>query len=194
MSTFSPTDDVMSDTLQTPDPSPKRFWELTWLEYLLIVIIAVVLYILLSSEAEWVADGTRELPVRVFVFDVESGEPIRGAEVGIVKSPGWYELENSAEIAQNHQGLPGYFQTMPADQKGQTDERGLIAFQHEFASGSGSKHPKTLVFPGKCWVYVSSEGFRGVVISLGAADVEYGEVKRNGGFLVPIGIVRDKAP
>ena len=68
MSTFSPTDDVMSDTLQTPDPSPKRFWELTWLEYLLIVIIAVVLYILLSSEAEWVADGTRELPVRRLLF------------------------------------------------------------------------------------------------------------------------------
>ena len=169
----------------------KHRWDPTLIEMLVLTVIAVVLYALLTSEVEYVADGERELPVRVFVFDVETGKPMRGVDVGIVRSPGLYAVEDSAEIAQQFTKLTDYFQEMPADQKAPTDEHGLVTFQHEFSSGSSHKHPNTRVFPAKCWVVVQGEGFRGVVVSLGREAVEVGEVKRGGGFLVPIGIMRD---
>ncbi len=172
----------------------KNRWDPTLIEILFLVIIAVVLYLLLSSEVEYYASGTRELPVRVFVFDVETGQSMRGVDVGIVRSPGLYAVEDSAEVARNFTELLDYFQNMPADQKAQTDEHGLVTFQHEFSSGSSHKHPNTRVFPAKCWVVVQGEGFRGIVISLGREAVEVGDVKRGGGFLVPIGIMRDKTP
>ena len=185
---------MMSDAPIAPESPVKRWWNLTLIEILWILFVVVVLAVLLFSEVEYVADGTRELPVRVFVFDVETGKPIRGMDVGIVRSPGLYAVEDTAEIAKNFTKLPDYFQKMPADQKAPTDEHGLVTFQHEFTSCSSNKHPKTRVFPAKCWVVVQAEGFRGVVISLGREAVEVGEVKRGGGFLVPIGILQDNAP
>ncbi len=194
----------MSDAPIAPASPVKRWWnptlieimvKLRWnptlIEILWIIFIVVVLIALLIPGVEYVADGTRELPVRVFVFDVETGEPIRGVDVGIVRSPGLYAVEDSAEIAQNFTKLRDYFQKLPADQKAPTDEHGLVTFQHVFSSGSSHKHPNTRVFPAKCWVVVQGEGFHGVVVSLGREDIEYGEVKRGGGFLVPIGIMRD---
>ena len=183
----------MSGTPTEPESPAKRWRDITLIEILVIVVIAVVLYVLLSSEVEYVADGTRELPVRIFVFDVESGEPVRDAEVGIIKALGLYEVENTAEIAKLFTGLPEDLKTMPADKKGQTDEHGLATFQVVFSSGSSNTHPNTRVFPGKCWVFVTCQDFRGGVISLGREPVEYGKVKRSGGFLVPIGIMRDKS-
>ena len=169
----------------------KYRWDPTLIEILVLTVITVVLYVLLSSKVEYVADGTRELPVRVFVFDVDTGEPIRGVEVAVYSAMGLYRIEDCAERAKQFTGLMDYVKTMPADKKGRTDEHGLITLQEVFRSGSSNKHPNTRVIPARCWVIVSEANFRGVVVSLGREDVEYGEVKRGGGFLVPIGIMRD---
>ena len=194
----------MSETPIAPESPSKHWWNLTlveileklrWnpslIEILWILLIAVILAFLLIPEVEYVADGERELPVRVFVFDVDSGEPIRGADVAVYSARGLYRIEDCAERAKDFTGLMDYVKTMPADKKGQTDEHGLITLQEVFRSGSSNKHPNTRVFPARCWVIVTAANFSGVVVSLGREDVEYGEVKRGGGFLVPIGIMRD---
>ena len=174
----------------------KYRWDPTLIEMLVLTVIAVILGLLLIPEVQYAADGERELPVRVFVFNVDTGEPVPDAEVAVItRGPrGVYSVEDTQEAAKQFVPLQDHLDFVPATQKGRTNEQGMVSLQAVFRSGSSHKHPNTRVFPAKCWVVVSGHGFRGVVISMGREAVEVGEVKRGGGFLVPIGIMRDPAP
>ncbi len=178
----------------------KNRWDPTLIEILFLVIIAVVLYLLLSSEVEYYASGTRELPVRVFVFDVDIGKPICGAEVVVTRAPGVYSSDDLPDAAQQFLHLREYPHPKQGEphlnglEHGETDEHGLVTLQHSFSSSSSNKHPDTRVYPAKCWIAVSSDHFPGVVVSLGQDMVSVGDLKRRGGFLVPIGVMRDKNP
>ena len=63
----------------------------------------------------------------------------------------------------------------------------------EVTTGSSDKSPKPHAAPSYCWVVVSAPGFRGVVFPLGYESVLTSELRERGGFLVPIGIMRDSA-
>ena len=51
----------------------------TWLEWLVVVAIAVVLAALLLAQPKWAADGSIDVLVQVHVFDAETMRPIQGA-------------------------------------------------------------------------------------------------------------------
>jgi hypothetical protein len=203
----------MSETPILPDSAVKPRWNLTlavivgkyrWdttlIEILVILVMAVVLYVLLSSPVEYVADGTRQLPVQVFVFDVDTGEPVRGAKVVVTRAPGVYSSDDLSDAAQRFRHLREYAHPHQGEpqidgvEHGETDDHGLVTVQHTFSSSYSHKHPDPRVYQAKCWIAVSSDHFSGVVVSLGQDMVSVGDLKRRGGFLVPIGIMRDKTP
>ncbi len=61
--------------------------QLKLVEILVVIAIVAVLIALLLPPVEWVSDGTRVLPVRVFVFDPQTGVLHFGAKIAL--SPEW---------------------------------------------------------------------------------------------------------
>ena len=198
----------MSDAPIAPASPVKRWWNLTlveileklrWnpalFEMLWIVFVVVILAVLLIPDVEYVADGTREFPVRVFVFDVERGEPIPDAEVAVISRGVFraYSIERAQEAAKELVPLQDHLDFVPASQKGHTDEQGIASLVVEVRTQSSHRHPQPRAYPGHNWVVVSAPGFRGVVFPLSQEPVLTSELRERGGFLVPIGIMRDPA-
>ena len=173
----------------------KRWWNLTRVEILVVIAIIAVLIALLLPEAQWVADGTREFPVRIFVFDAERGEPVPGAEVAVISRGVFkvYSVERAPQAAQELVPLQDHLDLVPASQKGHTDEQGIASLIVEVRTSSSNKHPQPRAYPGHNWVVVSAPGFGGVVFPLSQEPVLTSELRERGGFLVPIGIMRDPA-
>jgi hypothetical protein len=187
----------MNDAPIAPTPPMKRWWNLTRVEILVITAIVVVLLaILIFPGAQWVADGTREFPVQVFVFDVERGEPVPGAEVAVISRGVFrvYSVERAPQAANELVPLQDLLDLVPASQKGHTDEQGIASLVVEVRTQSSHRHPQPRAYPGHCWVVVSAPGFRGVVFPLSQEPVLTAELRERGGFLMPIGIMRDIAP
>lgn len=185
---------VSPETPTTPSKPRRRF---SLVEILVVIAIIVVLIaILLLPGPQWVADGTREFPVRVFVFDVDTGKPLPDAEVAVISRGVFrvYSVERAAEAAHELAPLQDHLDVVPASQKGHTDQHGIAALVVEVRTSSSDRHPQPRAFPGHNWVVVSAPGFRGVVFPLGAEPVLTSELRERGGFLVPIGIMRDKVP
>ena len=182
----------MSDAPASP---VKRWWNLTRVEILVVIAIIAVLIALLLPEAQWVADGTREFPVRIFVFDAERGEPVPGAEVAVISRGVFkvYSVERAPQAAQELVPLQDHLDLVPASQKGHTDEQGIASLIVEVRTSSSNKHPQPRAYPGHNWVVVSAPGFGGVVFPLSQEPVLTSELRERGGFLVPIGIMRDPA-
>ncbi len=176
--------------------TPSKLRRFTLVEILVVIAIIAVLIALFLPEAQWVADGTREFPVRIFVFDVDSGEPVRDAEASVIsRGPALvYSVESALEVAKDFAPLQDHLNFVPATQKGHTDEHGIASLIVEVRTSSSDRHPQPRAFPGHNWVVVSAPGFRGVVFPLGAEPVLTSELRERGGFLVPIGIMRAPSP
>ena len=186
----------MSDEPMSPPaplPPHRRF---TWIEVLVVMAIIAVVVALLRSEPQWVADGTtREFPVRIFVFDVERGEPVADAEVAVITHGplGGYSVESAEAAAKQFPPIQDHLSFVPASQKGRTNPQGIASLVVEVRTSSSDRHPQPRALPGRNWVVVSAPGFRGVVFPLGYEPVLTSELRERGGFLVPIGIMRDSA-
>ncbi len=183
----------MSDEQIASESPVKRWWNLTRVEILVIIAILVVLTALIVlPKTQWVADGTREFPVQVFVFDAERGEPIPGAEVAVISRGVFkvYSVERAQEAAKELATLQDHLDLVPATQKGHTDEQGIASLIVEVRTSSSHRHTQPRAYPGHNWVVVSAPGFGGVVIPLSQEPVLTSELRERGGFLVPIGIMR----
>ncbi len=186
----------MNDASETPPAPSKPRRRLKLVEILVVIaIIAALIAILLLPGPQWVADGTREFPVRVFVFDAERGEPVKDAEVAVISRGVFrvYSVERAAEAAKELAPLQDHLDFVPVTQKGRTDEYGIAALVVEVRTSSSDRHPQPRAFPGHNWVVVSAPGFRGVVFPLGTEPVLTSELRERGGFLVPVGIRREPA-
>ncbi len=187
----------MSDPTETPlvpQKPPRRF---TWIEVsIVIAIIAVLIAIFILPEAQWVADGTREFPVRIFVFDAERGEPVPDAEVAVISRGVFrvYSVERAPQAAKELVPLQDHLDLVPASQKGHTDEQGIASLIVDVRTSSSNRNPQPRAYPGHNWVVVSAPGFGGVVFPLSQEPVLTSELRERGGFLVPIGIMRTRTP
>ena len=186
----------MSDAPIAPASPVKRWWNPTRVEMLVVIAIVVVLLAILIPEAQWVADGTRDFPVRIFVFDAERGEPVPDAEVAVISRGVFkvYSVERAPQAAKELVPLQDHLDLVPASQRGHTDEQGIASLIVEVRTSASNRNPQPRAFPGHNWVVVSAPGFRGVVFPLGQESVLTSELRERGGFLVPIGIVSDIAP
>lgn len=187
----------MSDAPVVSESPVKHWWNLTRVEILVVIAIIAVLIAIFLPPAKWAADGSREFPVRVFVFDVSTGQPVPDADVAILSGhgiPGVYTVEDAPAAAKEFVALSEHLDFAPATHKGRTNQHGLATIQAEVRTGSSSQHPQPRAFPTRNWIVVSAPGFLGVVIPLGMDPVLTSELRERGGFLVPIGIVSDIAP
>ena len=184
----------MTKAPTAPESPEKRRWNLTRVEMLVVIaIIAVLIAIIILPEAQWVADGTREFPVRVFVFDAERGEPVPDAEVAVISRGVFkvYSVERAPQAAKELVPLQDHLDLVPASQRGHTDEQGIASLIVEVRTSASDRHPQPRAFPGHNWVVISAPGFRGVVFPLSQEPVLTSELRERGGFLVPVGIMRD---
>lgn len=170
--------------------APRRWWQWTWVEMLVVIAIIVVLIALLLPPVEWVSDGTRVLPVRVFVFDPQTGHPVPGAKIALSRGLGMYQTDQGPEIAKQFSGLSNWTDMELPNQTAQTDSRGFATVQFEFSVSASHKHPTPRAFPAKCWIMVQASGYGPVLITPGHPAVEVQRVIELGGFLVPVGLLR----
>ena len=170
--------------------APRRWWQLKLVEILVVIAIVAVLIALLLPPVEWVSDGTRVLPVRVFVFDPQTGRPIPGAKIALSRGMGMYQPDQGPEIAKQFSGLSDWKDSAPPNQTALTDDQGFATVQFEFNVSASRKHPTRRAFPAKCWILVQAPGYGPVMVTAGNTAVEVQDVQNVGGFLVPVGLLR----
>ena len=170
--------------------APRRWWHLKLVEILVVIAIVAVLIALLLPPVEWVSDGTRVLPVRVFVFDPQTGRPIPGAKIALSRGMGMRQPDQSPEIAKQFSGLSDWKYLGFPKQTAQTDVQGFATVPFEFSVSASRKHPTPRAFPGKCWILVQADGYGRVLVTPGHLAVEVQDVQNVGGFLVPVGLLR----
>lgn len=134
----------------------------TLLDWLVVIVIVVILGALLLPPAQWVADGTIDVPVRVVVFDAVTTRPITDAAVAIVGAPsaaGVFGLEQRREVVAN---------TLPAidreDFSVRTNETGTATIDVKFDTVASNRNPERRAYTGSFWVIVSADQYGRVVV------------------------------
>ena len=187
----------MTDPSETPSVPPKPPRRFTWIEVTVGMAIIAVSIALLLPPTHWAASGSVEFPVQVFVFDIATGEPVPNAEVAIISGHGlprawsFRSSEETLQAAKLFTALSEHLAFAPATHKCRTDQQGMARILAEVHTSSSDKSPKPHAGPSKCWVVVSAPGFRGVVFPLSQEPVLTSDLRERGGFLVPIGIMRE---
>jgi hypothetical protein len=178
----------MTESITSPDR--LRWWQkLTRWEILLsIVAVIAVLIALLLPPVQWASDGTRVLPVRVFVFDPDSGQPIPGAKVFLSRGLGMFESTQGPEIAGQFGSSKDWSDLVKPDQQGITNNEGLASVNFEFRVTASNLHPQPKLSPAKCWIRIEAPGYGTAMVTPGSIVVEVQKATEAGGFLVPVGL------
>lgn len=169
-------------------------------EILVVIAIIAVLAALLIPPVQWVSDGSRELPVRVFVFDRQTGEAIAGAKVAIFRSARLDSPEVAKSQAANFGDLDTWIDSgmgqdpEDRDNHADTDSEGFVVIPFKFSTSASHRNPQLRAFPAKCWIYVRSSTHGAVLTTPGSNPVVVSEVMERGGFFVPIGLARLSSP
>ena len=156
---------------------------LTWLEWAVVVLIAVVLIAFLTPGIQYVADCEHLFPVRVIVFDAAAAQPVSGAQVTILRAaPFSSEKMKSAPREITISPKPGHFQ------EAITDADGCALINCRFTTSASESRPTPHIHLGWAWVEVHAEGYGGVIVPVRHDSRPTAEVRRKSELLVPIGL------
>lgn len=155
-------------------------------EVTVIVVILAVLYALFSPKPTWVSDGTIRIPVRVFVFNATNRRPISNAECAVFHAS---PILDASSLTKDHpvfNNVP--MKEWPQSCRGTTDETGSAAIEYTFRTSASNKHPNSRAHLMNEWVRVEADGFGGVAVPVGYDEGPASEMRKDGEFVVSIGL------
>ena len=168
-------------------PLPRRW--LTLSEALVVAAIIVVLVALLLPATQWVADGSRKFPVRIYVFDASRKIPIEGAKVSLFRAP---RIDGqSLRIPDWGYRAPGTSRLVAEPFESLTNELGYVESTVEFMTSASSRQPTPHTHLTWVWVEVHAEEYGTVVVPVRYESEPTAQVREQGQLLVPIGLVRN---
>lgn len=159
-----------------------------WREWTVLVLIALALAALLVPSPQWAASGTMRVPVRVVVFDAETGAPIAGALVAIVRAP-----PVTREFAPT-ESTELFSAWWLAFDRGQILMRtladGAVTIPTEFTTGFSDKNPEPRAHTRWQWVLVQADGYGRVAAPLRHESMTTESVRREGTLTTAVGMGR----
>jgi hypothetical protein len=163
----------------------------TFVEWLLIAGIASILMAILMPEARWASDGSVQLPVQVFVFDLERRVPIENARVMLIRGEQIRDLTTLAAPSNLFPRQP--FDPLPPEYGASTDATGSTTIEHQFHTGASHKHPVTRAFLEQVWVQLEANGYGRVAIPIRHESQPVAVLKKQGPIIVQLGLAASKA-
>lgn len=159
---------------------------LTRVEWLVVLVIVALLIALLYPSVQWVSDGSIQIPVRVFVFDVAHSRPIPDAHVAIVHGP----LPRAGiDINEIHERVPDdLFEKLPSDLTALTGKDGTAVVHREFPTSASRKHPESKTHLHLAWVVVQALNYGTVAVPLAQDSMPTALLKEQQELFVPIGL------
>ncbi|REJ94740.1 MAG: hypothetical protein DWQ34_08380 [Planctomycetota bacterium] len=160
----------------------------TWIEWLVVVVIAAILVALLLPEPKWAASGSIEVPVRVYVFDAETIEPVEGAHVALIRGPipgdrlGFVEYQDHFDSGWRAMKEGWFGETTQAD--------GFATVECEIPTGSSHKNPESCAHASLFWILVSSDDHVRVAVPLRYQSIPTKSLREEGVLPVFVGVVR----
>lgn len=164
------------------------------IEVLLVVAVAAALLAILTPPARWASSGSREVAVRVHVFDAETGQPIEGARIELTtqSSPGrsisegqWprFPAGRDRDDSRNEGRKPSMGGTVAKSAKD-----GSARVHETFPTSASHVHPEPHVDLSRGWIIVTSTGYGGAVIPLRHETLPAAVVGRGNEIPVSIGL------
>ncbi|SFI81003.1 hypothetical protein [Planctomicrobium piriforme] len=164
--------------------SRKWLRPLTLVEWLVIIALIAVLIALLVPPVKWGASGFIDVPIRIFVFDVIEGRPIKGAHVAIIRySPDMPKAEFPAITA-------AFFDELRTSQDHQTDDRGSTIITETFMTEVNYKSPEQFALLFNRWVVVAADGFEPVMTPVRHDTERTAKIRKRGELVVAVGLVK----
>jgi hypothetical protein len=142
----------------------------TLIEWLVVAAIAAVLIALLVPPVQW-ADGSIKVPVKVVVFNPETGQPVQDARVAIVRG---LPASEEFSLADHRERLSGLRELLVAGDLGTlngsvgagTGRDGTVTLDVEFRTGASHRNPVPRAHTRWYWVLVSADRCGTVAVPL----------------------------
>src|SRR5690606_10627077 len=140
----------------------SKIYPKTIIEWLIAVVVIAILVALLLPPVRWASSGSVALPIEVVVFDMQTGLPIDGAQVTLVRAP---PPTDKLDI----QELSASFSTALAriNERGvRSNPSGIAQIDQEFATGANHDQPVSHAHTESYWVLVSATKYGHVAMPL----------------------------
>lgn len=140
------------------------------IEVLILVTVAATLLSILIPPVRWASSGSREVAVRISVFDAETGLPIEGARIELtthsspersVSEGQWprFPAGRDRDDSRNEGRKPSMGGTVAKSAKD-----GSARVHGTFPTSASHVHPEPHVDLSRGWIIVTSTGYGGAVI------------------------------